>query len=119
MTWHSLLLFASVHSRPEWLYAPLHPATARPSLPVSPPNPSSPSGTRLASPLSGTLASASPLTACAPIPPARAGLDVQQVVLVQRGDCNFDVKVLHAQAAGYAAAVVFNNEATEALFTSE
>ena len=46
-------------------------------------------------------------------------MDVQQVVLVQRGDCNFDVKVLHAQAAGYAAAVVFNNEATEALFTSE
>ena len=46
-------------------------------------------------------------------------MSLQPIVLIERGGCNFDQKMMHAEMAGYSAAVVFNNEQTEALFTSE
>lgn len=54
----------------------------------------------------------------APVPTSTSGCDVSdfppaspsvpKVALIQRGTCSFEVKALNAQAAGYAAAVFFN-----------
>eukprot|EP00249_Psilotum_nudum_P017151 c26183_g1_i1 orf=785-2185(+) len=65
----------------------------------------------------GFLLSGNPLNAC-------SMLDVKlnssegscsPFVLVRRGNCSFDTKVRHAQDAGFAAVIVYNNESTELL----
>lgn len=64
--------------------------------------------------LMGILVVTRPLNACAPIdpaPPLPSSFDANTtkvIALVRRYDCNFDIKVLHAQQAGFDAAIVHN-----------
>ncbi|XP_028653998.2 E3 ubiquitin-protein ligase RNF13 [Erpetoichthys calabaricus] len=59
--------------------------------------------------LKGYLVDAKPLNACAQLQPPPTSNDTSKfIVLIQRNECNFDIKVLHAQQAGYSAAIVYN-----------
>ncbi|CAI5486144.1 unnamed protein product [Closterium sp. Naga37s-1] len=64
----------------------------------------------------GVLRRAEPLDACQPLA-SRAKRAERAFVLITRGNCLFDTKVLNAQVAGYAAAIVFNNEDNDELIS--
>ncbi|XP_026111028.1 E3 ubiquitin-protein ligase RNF167-like [Carassius auratus] len=64
--------------------------------------------------LEGVLVEARPQNACVsidppPVSPTASDLNsTKYIVLIRRYDCNFDIKVLHAQQAGFSAAIVHN-----------
>ncbi|GJP49316.1 hypothetical protein CLOM_g8541 [Closterium sp. NIES-68] len=62
----------------------------------------------------GRLYPALPANACQPIQ-NRVPRGVVQFALIARGDCAFGRKVQNAQLAGFAAAVVYNNESNQDL----
>ncbi|CAI5953244.1 unnamed protein product [Closterium sp. NIES-65] len=65
----------------------------------------------------GVLRRAEPLDACQPLA-SRAKRAERAFALITRGNCLFDTKVLNAQVAGYAAAIVFNNEDNDELIST-
>eukprot|EP00250_Pteridium_aquilinum_P005610 c15682_g1_i1 orf=310-1452(-) len=64
----------------------------------------------------GTLFAAKPLDACQPLESIESN-GIFGFLLSERGGCDFVTKVKHAEDAGYAAAIIFNNEDNEDLIT--
>eukprot|EP00035_Acanthoeca_spectabilis_P016086 m.326206 g.326206 ORF g.326206 m.326206 type:complete len:343 (-) comp16476_c1_seq8:1436-2464(-) len=64
-------------------------------------------GPAIASPISGYAVFSDPVDGCTPLRNKVSAYS--QNILVQRGGCEFGIKVYHAQQAGYTAAVVYNN----------
>lgn len=64
----------------------------------------------------GSLFAAKPLNACQPLT-SMENIGVSGFLLSERGGCNFVTKVKHAQDAGYAAAIIYNNDENEDLIT--
>ncbi|XP_056408480.1 E3 ubiquitin-protein ligase RNF13-like [Hyla sarda] len=59
--------------------------------------------------LRGHIIHAQPETACSPIaPPPVRDNSTLFIALIRRFECNFDIKVLHAQQSGYDAVIVYN-----------
>ncbi|XP_030217499.1 E3 ubiquitin-protein ligase RNF167 [Gadus morhua] len=63
--------------------------------------------------LRGVLVASRPMNACsaiepAPLPPQGNANLTKFIVLIKRYECNFDIKVLHAQQAGYSAVIIHN-----------
>ncbi|CAL9685688.1 unnamed protein product [Knipowitschia caucasica] len=64
--------------------------------------------------LQGMLVLARPLNACTPmdpappLPPSFDANTTKLIALIKRYECNFDIKVFHAQQAGFDAAIVHN-----------
>ncbi|KAM8742487.1 E3 ubiquitin-protein ligase RNF167 [Acanthopagrus schlegelii] len=64
--------------------------------------------------LMGVLVVSRPLNGCTtmdpppPLPPYYDANTTKFIALIRRYDCNFDLKVLHAQRAGFSAAIVHN-----------
>ncbi|XP_068457372.1 E3 ubiquitin-protein ligase RNF167 [Clinocottus analis] len=64
--------------------------------------------------LMGVLMVSSPLNGCTtidpppPLPPSFDANTTKFIALIRRYECNFDIKVLHAQRAGYSAAIIHN-----------
>ncbi|KAM6970438.1 E3 ubiquitin-protein ligase RNF167 isoform 1-T2 [Aplochiton taeniatus] len=62
----------------------------------------------------GLLVESRPLNGCTPIQPppplptSSDANDTKFIALIRRYDCNFDIKVLHAQQAGFSAVIVHN-----------
>ncbi|KAJ7561193.1 hypothetical protein O6H91_03G017700 [Diphasiastrum complanatum] len=67
----------------------------------------------------GMLYAASPLDACQPLKnhPPSLKFPFFPIVIVARGECVFEAKVQHAQNAGFAAVIVYNNEDKKDLVT--
>eukprot|EP00850_Spirogloea_muscicola_P020282 SM000211S06652 [mRNA] locus=s211:129494:138564:- [translate_table: standard] len=66
--------------------------------------------------IKGVLHKVEPLDGCAPLASAPAGGE-HAFALIERGGCLFDVKVQHAQQAGFSAVIVFNNDLGRELIT--
>ena len=68
----------------------------------------------------GLLATANSLNACLPLKMAELKEPkFPAFLLIERGGCSFVTKVQYAQDAGYAAAIVFDNEDSQELVTSK
>lgn len=64
----------------------------------------------------GVIFAANPLNACESLQIGRPNVSTA-FLLVERGECDFVTKVKHVQDAGYAAAIIYNNEDGEDLVT--
>ena len=68
----------------------------------------------------GVLYASDPLDACSPLlnmsNPGQSF--APRFLLVERGGCNFEVKVRYAQDGGFAAVIVYNNQDDHELVTS-
>ena len=69
----------------------------------------------------GTLQVAQPLDACSPLMnKAKPGEGRRlSFALIKKGNCTFEYKVRNAQAAGFSAAIVYNNGKNNNLYRSE
>lgn len=113
------LVFLSLLSSPTWAYIYAHYSNTSSMLFEDLP---ALFGSRLPKEgLIGMLVVARPLNACLPIDPAPPlppyfdANTTKLIALIRRCNCNFDIKVLHAQQAGFDAAIVHNMYSEELL----
>jgi len=65
----------------------------------------------------GALYTANPLDGCSPLVNISKTRE-PAFLLIERGLCSFEVKVRHAQDAGFAAVIVYNDQDDHELVTS-